>query len=118
MQGKSKDVIFTMDLKKVLAGADVDGKTLAPRSRCEDDADFENWTASDESGAPECILGKHYTWHRVTSTQRATPCFLPKDYELPIPKSEVRSSRSFCRECSLASLQRRCFVPLLPFRCC
>ena len=89
LQGVSNDVIFTIDLKEVLGGADIQGTTLPPRGKC-DGNDFENWTASAENGSAECILGKEYTYRRVTQTNRAAACFLPKDYEMSTVTSTVR----------------------------
>lgn len=90
MQGVSNDVIFTMDLREVLGGADIKGNTLPPRGKC-DGNDFEDWTASTENGSAECILGKEYTYRRVTQTNRAAACFLPKNYELSTASSKVHS---------------------------
>lgn len=77
-----------MDLKDVLAGNDINGTSQPPRAQCEK-GDFEDWTASSEAGGAECILGKKYLYHRVSPTNRAAACFLPKDYELPTTTSEV-----------------------------
>lgn len=90
LQGVSNDVIFTMDLRDVLGGTDIKGTALAPRSKCED-ADFEDWTASDERGSPECILGQKYTYRRVARTNFNSACFLPKDYKLRTTSAEVRA---------------------------
>ena len=91
-----------MDIKDVLAGKDINGEANAPRN-CGDDSedhhstDFEDWVPSDELGAPECILGQQYTYRRIARTQRASACFLPKDYVLPTAKAAVRCSR--CEAC-------------------
>ena len=97
MQGDKNDVIFTMDIKDVLAGNDINGNSNPPRAQCEEQTDFEDWVPSDESGVPECILGRQYTYRRVARTNRAASCFLRKDYELPPVKSDVRCSS--CGHC-------------------
>lgn len=90
MQGTGNDVIFTMDIKDVLAGNDIENNSQSPRMLCENN-DFEDWVASSENGSAECILGMRYTYHRVKRTDRAAACFLPKDYKLSSTSSEVRT---------------------------
>jgi hypothetical protein len=89
MQSSRNDFIMTIDLHEVLNGPDEKQIALAPRANCEAD-DFEDWTTATESGAPQCVLGKLYTWHRVKPTQRSSGCFLPKDYTLQQPTAKVR----------------------------
>ena len=80
-QGARNDVIFTIDVADVLSGPDVNGTTMAPRSRC-DEGDFEDWTVSKENAKDMCVLGQKHTFHRVGPSRREASCLLPKDYKL------------------------------------
>ena len=82
-------MIFTIDLKDVLGGKDVNGTVLPPRASCED-SDFEQWTVTKErSTAPMCVLGKHHTFHRIQATRRESACLLPKTYSLAESETKV-----------------------------
>jgi Sortilin, neurotensin receptor 3, C-terminal len=117
VQEISNDVIFTMDLKDVLGGADINGTSLPPRSKCES-ADFEDWIVSKEDGSAECVLGMQYKYRRVARTNRNAACFLPKDYELATSASEVRLPPCCIdlniRQCSLLSMHAQYSQERLP----
>lgn len=90
LQGKRNDVIYTIDIKDVLNGPDVNGTTMPPRSTC-DPSDFEEWeVAKENDGGPLCVLGERHTFHRVAATRRETACLLPKSYTLADTKTKVR----------------------------